>query len=277
MSDTSNPHRPKKIEPYNSMDFIDLNQGVFLGLNDDLQPRHIPLKHLQTQHMEILGVSGSGKTVVSHLIFTQLIQANEGVFFFDSKDNGIDAHLLEDSCKNAGKPFYLLNLHKTIDEQAIDETFKKGGCCYVVGSMRNPAVIKRQQHILACIFQLAESRTFVTSSVRPIAINLDEVKYYLSPSTLEGIALSKDWGVHMLLAHQSITDLTNEPAFIAVTENTPLKLFYRSCLPCDMSWIQSQSADLHPAILSTLPICASYFCDNSRVPELLYGSPLTSR
>lgn len=276
MSDTRNPHRLEKIEPYNPMDFIDLSQGVFLGLNSNLQPHYIPLRDLQSQHMEILGNSGAGKGAISNVIFTQLIQANEGVFFFDSKGCELDARLLESACKKIGKPFYLLNFHAIPDKQAIGDIFDKGGCCYVLGSMRNAEIIVKQKAILTSIFQLAEGREAATSS-RPIAISLDESKYYISTSTLESIAQSRDRGIHMLFAHFSIADLNNDSDYNVITENTSLKLFYCQTAPWDTDWIQSQSESLHAVMLSDLPIFSSYFLDNKATPELLYGSPFISK
>ncbi|HIB5368517.1 TPA: MFS transporter, partial [Klebsiella pneumoniae] len=67
------------------------------------------------------------------------------------------------------------------------EIFDKGGCCYIIGSMRNSKIITAQRMILVRLFQLAELRDRVAGNIRPIAIFKDEVKYHLSKPALEGL------------------------------------------------------------------------------------------
>ncbi|EFY1801602.1 MFS transporter, partial [Shigella flexneri] len=95
---------------------------------------------------------------------------------------------------------------------ALKEIFDKGGCCYIIGSMRNSKIITAQRMILVRLFQLAELRDRVAGNIRPIAIFKDEVKYHLSKPALEGLGAARDKGVHILMAHQSIADLRDCPA-----------------------------------------------------------------
>ncbi|MFA0465080.1 DUF87 domain-containing protein, partial [Vibrio sp. 10N.261.45.F1] len=85
---------PETVD-YDPEDHIDLKKGVFVGLDVNRQPQYIPLKDLQKQHADILGTTGAGKGVASGLILYQLIQAEEGVFVLDPKNDEWAPHLLK--------------------------------------------------------------------------------------------------------------------------------------------------------------------------------------
>ncbi|MCK6051277.1 MFS transporter, partial [Klebsiella variicola] len=50
---------PDSIE-YNPLDYIDLNNGIFIGLDKDNQPQYITAEEFQTQHADLIGTTGSG-------------------------------------------------------------------------------------------------------------------------------------------------------------------------------------------------------------------------
>ena len=134
-----------------------------------------------------------------------------------------------------------INARNGMDLQSI---FDEGGCCYVIGSMRNQKVITAQRMLLIRLFQLAEMRDRVASKPRPIAIFLDELKYHLSKPALEGLGAARDKGVHIIMAHQSIADLRDCPADLngdsvvgAVVENAKFKLVYKLQDPETAEWI----------------------------------------
>ncbi|WP_299697620.1 type IV secretion system DNA-binding domain-containing protein, partial [uncultured Vibrio sp.] len=325
---------------YNPNDHINLSKGVFVGLDCDHQPQYIPLKELQKQHADIIGTTGAGKGVATGLILSQLIEAGEGVFVLDPKDDEFAPHLMKQACKKAGKPFYLIDLNKKapqldllagatpeqieellvagfslaekgdiadfyrIDDrkaarvapenateeerqsfkglldstyvQGIKDTIKafygkleelalvdsinavggmnlkdvfdEGGCCYIIGSLRNSKILMTQKMILIRLFQLAEMRDRVKETPRPIAIFLDELKYHISKPAMEGLGAARDKGIHMFLAHQSIADLRDCPADLngdsvvgAVVENTKFKLVYRLQDPDTAKWVAEMS------------------------------------
>lgn len=134
---------------------------------------------------------------------------------------------------------------------ALKEIFDKGGCCYIIGSMRNSKIITAQRMILVRLFQLAELRDRVAGNIRPIAIFKDEVKYHLSKPALEGLGAARDKGVHILMAHQSIADLRDCPADLngdavvgAVVENCKFKLVYKLQDPDTAEWIARMSGTI---------------------------------
>lgn len=70
---------------YNPLDYIDLNRGIFIGLDKDDQPQYITAEEFQTQHADLIGTTGSGKGVSACVLLYQAILAGEGVFVEDPK------------------------------------------------------------------------------------------------------------------------------------------------------------------------------------------------
>lgn len=145
----------------------------------------------------------------------------------------------------------LLNAINSPEGFSLKHIFDKGGCCYVVGSMRNSKIITAQRMLLVRLYQLAERRDRVTDVPRPIAIYLSELKYHLSRSALEGLGAARDKGVHIIMDHQSIADLKDCPADLkgdavvgAVVENAKFKLVYRVMDPDTAEWVARMSGTI---------------------------------
>ena len=325
------------------LDYIDLNKGIFTGMDRENEPMYLPLKDWQKQHADIIGTTGAGKGIAAGILLYQSILAGEGVFVMDPKDDEWAPHLYRKACEDAGKPFALIDLRKqqyqlnliediTPDEleelfvagfslaekgqesdfyriddrkaarmaaqfvsenpsttirdvyngdyvQGIAEKIKaffgkieelallnainspegfslkhifdEGGCCYVIGSMRNSKIITAQRMLLVRLYQLAETRDRVTDVPRPIAVYLSELKYHLSRPALEGLGAARDKGVHIIMDHQSIADLKDCPADLkgdavvgAVVENAKFKLVYRVMDPDTADWIARMSGTI---------------------------------
>ena len=101
---------PDTVE-YDPLDFIDINKGMFVGLDRHQQPQYIPMGDWQKQHADILGTTGAGKGVASGMLLYQSIMADEGVFVLDPKNDEWAPHLFKYACEQAGKPFYLIDLN----------------------------------------------------------------------------------------------------------------------------------------------------------------------
>lgn len=334
-------HLPQ-TEHYNPLDYIDINKGLFIGLDENKNPKYTPMSDWQKQHADIIGTTGAGKGVASSMLLYQSILAGEGVFVLDPKNDEWAPHLFRKACEDAGKPFILIDLNKQeyqlnlladitteqleelfiagfslaekgeaadfyrIDDrraarataqltksptttvrdlfntdyvQGLEETikgffgkieelsllnsinatkgfnlkntFENGGCCYVIGSLRNSKVIMTQRMILVRLLQLAESRDRINTAPRPIAIFLDELKYHLSRPALEGLGAARDKGVHIIMAHQSIADLRDCPADLngdsvvgAVVENAKFKLVYKLQDPDTAEWVSRMTGTI---------------------------------
>ena len=145
----------------------------------------------------------------------------------------------------------LLNAINSPKGFSLKHIFDEGGCCYVVGSMRNSKIITAQRMLLVRLYQLAEKRDRVTDVPRPIAIYLSELKYHLSRPALEGLGAARDKGVHIIMDHQSIADLKDCPADLkgdavvgAVVENAKFKLVYRVMDPDTAEWVARMSGTI---------------------------------
>ncbi len=145
----------------------------------------------------------------------------------------------------------LLNAINSPEGFSLKKIFDEGGCCYVIGSMRNSKIITAQRMLLVRLYQLAERRDRVTDVPRPIAIYLSELKYHLSRPALEGLGAARDKGVHIIMDHQSIADLKDCPADLkgdavvgAVVENAKFKLVYRVMDPDTADWVARMSGTI---------------------------------
>ncbi|MCY9850401.1 type IV secretory system conjugative DNA transfer family protein [Pectobacterium jejuense] len=145
----------------------------------------------------------------------------------------------------------LLNAINAPTGFSLQSVFDEGGCCYLIGSMRNSKIITAQRMLLVRLYQLAERRDRVKETPRPIAIFLDELKYHLSKPALEGLGAARDKGVHIIMAHQSVADLKDCPADLkgdavvgAVVENAKFKLVYRVMDPDTAEWVARMSGTI---------------------------------
>ncbi|WP_226100865.1 type IV secretory system conjugative DNA transfer family protein [Dickeya oryzae] len=120
---------------YDPLDYIDLNNGIFLGMDRDKQPMYLPLNDWQKQHADIIGTTGAGKGVAAGILLYQSILAGEGVFIMDPKYDEWAPHLYRKACEDAGKPFalidlrkphYQLNLIEAITADELEELFVAG-------------------------------------------------------------------------------------------------------------------------------------------------------
>jgi hypothetical protein len=120
---------------YDPLDYIDLNKGIFTGMDRENEPMYLPLKDWQKQHADIIGTTGAGKGVAAGILLYQSILAGEGVFVMDPKDDEWAPHLYRKACEDAGKPFalidlrkqqYQLNLIEDITPDELEELFVAG-------------------------------------------------------------------------------------------------------------------------------------------------------
>lgn len=133
----------------------------------------------------------------------------------------------------------------------LAEVIEKGGCVYVVGSVRNSRVITAQRMIMARLLQLVEKRDRTAEYIRPVCVFLDELKYHISRPVLEGLGTARDKSMHLILAHQSIDDLRDCPADLdadsvigAVVENCDYRVAYRLKNPSTAEWMAKMTGEI---------------------------------
>lgn len=145
----------------------------------------------------------------------------------------------------------LVNSINANDGFSLKQIFDEGGCCYIVGSMRNQKIISAQRMILTRLIQIAETRDRINSKPRTVAIFLDELKYHLSRPALEGLGAARDKGVHIFMAFQAIDDLRDCPSDLnaesvigAVVENAKFKLVYQLQNPETAEWVARMTGSI---------------------------------
>ncbi|HAU5635950.1 type IV secretory system conjugative DNA transfer family protein [Citrobacter amalonaticus] len=145
----------------------------------------------------------------------------------------------------------LVNAINARNGLSLKRIFDGGGCCYIIGSMRNQKIISAQRMILTRLIQIAETRDRIGSKPRPVAILLDELKYHLSRPALEGLGAARDKQVHIIMAHQSIKDLYDCPADLegdavagSVIENCKFMLVYCLRDPDTAEWVARMTGSI---------------------------------
>ncbi len=131
------PHR-KSLLPetlhYNPLDYIDLNKGIFTGMDSEGAVVS-PVKGLAETTRGYYRHHRAGKGVAAGILLYQSILAGEGVFVMDPKDDEWAPHLYRKACEDAGKPFalidlrkqqYQLNLIEDITPDELEELFVAG-------------------------------------------------------------------------------------------------------------------------------------------------------
>jgi type IV secretory pathway TraG/TraD family ATPase VirD4 len=135
-----------------------------------------------------------------------------------------------------------------IDIAAGEQT---GGCLYVVGDMINPRIIRMQRMILLRLLFLAKNRKVIDSEPRTISVFADEFKVHISRPFMTSLGASAGWGLHCILAFQSLQDLADCPADLdkdmvrgAVMENCAVQLSYAIKDPDTALWLSTATGTI---------------------------------
>ena len=135
-----------------------------------------------------------------------------------------------------------------IDIAAGEQT---GGCLYVVGDMINPRIIRMQRMILLRLLFLAKNRKVIDAEPRVIGVFADEFKVHISRPFMTSLGASAGWGLHTILAFQSLQDLADCPADLdkdmvrgAVMENCAVQLSYAIKDPDTALWLSTSTGTI---------------------------------
>ena len=93
--------------------YFDTGKGIFFGVSD-AKPVYVPLRQFRSTHCEILGETGTGKTVEAANIIAQCVRAGENCWIFDPKEPAGDEHMqgvFYAQAQAAGVPLFSLNLN----------------------------------------------------------------------------------------------------------------------------------------------------------------------
>jgi len=121
---------------------------------------------------------------------------------------------------------------------------QSGGCLYVVGDMINPRIIRMQRMILLRLLFLSKNRNVIDGEPRTISVFADEFKVHISRPFMTSLGASAGWGLHCILAFQSLQDLADCPADLdkdmirgGVMENCAIQLSYAIKDPDTADWL----------------------------------------
>jgi len=124
---------------------------------------------------------------------------------------------------------------------------RSGGCLYVSGDMSNTRIIRQQRMLLVRLMLLAKS-TQHDQGRRLITVFADEFKVHISRPFMVSLGAAAGWGLHCILAFQSVQDLADVPGDLdkdsvrgSVMENCALQLSYRIKCPETAEWLAAST------------------------------------
>lgn len=101
----------KLAKPFDPLKYVDLQKGIFVGLDERRKPVYWRRRVLDKNHLEILGESGVGKSSLAGVMLAQLAAAGECVVVFDPKnDRNLPGVLAEAGRTWGGYPVHILDL-----------------------------------------------------------------------------------------------------------------------------------------------------------------------
>lgn len=143
-----------------------------------------------------------------------------------------------------------LSVLQTREGVDLGDIILNGGCLYVIGSLRDEAVIMLQKMLFVRCIQIIESRDRFSETTH-VNIMLDEFKYLVSKSSLDALGTVRDKNCNVLLTHQSLgdfgqcgADIKPEAAATTVIDNTPIKWIYRMKDYKAAEWASKQTGQI---------------------------------
>jgi len=119
-----------------------------------------------------------------------------------------------------------------------------GGCLYVVGDALQPALVRAQRMVALRLMLLAKKLQEEGRPTRTITLFADEFKWHISRPFMAALGMAAGWGLHCILAMQSLQDLADVPGDLdkdavrgAVMENCAIQLSYAIKDPETAEWL----------------------------------------
>lgn len=104
--------RFKKLNGYDPRQYINIKKGCFVGCALSGKPIYVPWRKLRETHVQVLGMTGSGKGIAMTLIAYQCILAGECAIWFDPKFDRFTPRILQEAARLAGREFHMVNLNQ---------------------------------------------------------------------------------------------------------------------------------------------------------------------
>ncbi len=126
---------------------------------------------------------------------------------------------------------------------------EEGAIVYIQGSTAaDVAVLQRM--LLVRVSQICAARDRISSTPRQVMVFLDEVKVLLSQQILDDLAMARDKGMHLVIAHQSLGDFRQAPGLDpdaiknAIVENCRQRFLYGIGDSDTGEWLAGNSGDI---------------------------------
>lgn len=118
-------HLKSLAQPFDPEKYINLEKGIFLGMDGNRKPVYLPRTVLDKNHLEILGESGVGKSSLAGVLLSQLAASGETVVVFDPKPDEKLPGVLARMGEKHGFPVSVIDLRHTASFPQINPFF---GC-----------------------------------------------------------------------------------------------------------------------------------------------------
>ena len=101
---------PNARQAYDPLTYCHQADRLFIGLDPDGQPVYLDAADWRRSHVDIVGMTGSGKGVLAGVLLTQAVRQGEAVFVLDPKDDQYAPHVMAAAARAAGVPYYFIDL-----------------------------------------------------------------------------------------------------------------------------------------------------------------------
>ena len=101
---------PKARDAYDPLPHCGSSEQIFLGLDPDGGAVHVDQALWRNSHVDIVGMTGSGKGILAGVLLTQAVRQGEAVVVVDPKDDEYAPRVMARAAREAGVPFYRVDL-----------------------------------------------------------------------------------------------------------------------------------------------------------------------
>lgn len=104
--------KPFELEPH-----IDLRKGILIGRDEKKKLIYLPHSTFTKNHVDILGISGTGKSSTVGVLLSQMIIRGESVIVFDPKNDAMLPGVLARMAAQAKRPVLIIDLRMSAPPQ----------------------------------------------------------------------------------------------------------------------------------------------------------------
>ena len=110
------PNLKYKINHEMYFEYARKRNAMFLGINENNRPVVFSRKKWKSSHVQICGLTGSGKGVQAGVVLSQSIDYGDAIWVFDPKLDEWASSVLAQQCEKSGRPFIYINLREPVPQ-----------------------------------------------------------------------------------------------------------------------------------------------------------------